>query len=136
MVPRQVISAAKTGEETVIAKTLSPMIKGLAAMNLRILLDCICTSPGIKPKGLARVRVRRSAVESIAAKIGCTAQTLLTWVRQHERDTGQREGPTTADQKRVKELEREVKELRKANEILKLASAFFAQAELDRRFKS
>ena len=77
-----------------------------------------------------------AAIESIAAKIGCTAQTLLTWVRQHERDSGQREGPTTADQKRVKELEREVKELRKANEILKLASAFFAQAELDRRFKS
>lgn len=69
-----------------------------------------------------------SAVGSIAAKIGCTQQTLLTWVRQHERDSGQREGPTTADQKRVKELEREVKELRKANEILKLASAFFAQA--------
>ena len=77
-----------------------------------------------------------SSVESIAAKIGCTSQTLLIWVRQHERDSGQREGPTTADQKRVKELEREVKELRKANEILKLASAFFAQAELDRRFKS
>lgn len=77
-----------------------------------------------------------AAVESIAAKIGCTSQTLLTWVRQHERDSGQREGPTTADQKRVKELEREVRELRKANEILKLASAFFAQAELDRRFKS
>ncbi|HQU90263.1 MAG: IS3 family transposase [Zoogloeaceae bacterium] len=66
-----------------------------------------------------------AAVESIAAKIGCTPQTLLTWVRQHERDTGQRDGPTTADQKRVKELEREVRELRKANEILKLASAFF-----------
>jgi len=77
-----------------------------------------------------------SAIESIAGKIGCTAQTLHTWVRQHERDTGQREGPTTAEQKRVKELEREVKELRRANEILKLASAFFAQAELDRRFKS
>jgi transposase len=77
-----------------------------------------------------------AAVESIAAKIGCTSQTLLNWVRQHERDSGQREGPTTADQKRVKELEREVRELRKANEILKLASAFFAQAELDRRFKS
>ena len=77
-----------------------------------------------------------AAIQSVASKIDCTAQTLLTWVRQHERDTGQREGPTTADQKRVKELEREVRELRKANEILKLASAFFAQAELDRRFKS
>ena len=77
-----------------------------------------------------------AAVESIAAKIGCTAQTLVTWVRQHERDAGQHEGPSTADQKRVKELEREIKELRRANEVLKLASAFFAQAELDRRCKS
>lgn len=77
-----------------------------------------------------------AAIVSIAAKIGCTAETLRGWVRQHERDSGQREGPTTAEHKRVKELEREVRELRKANEILKLASAFFAQAELDRRFKS
>ena len=76
-----------------------------------------------------------AAVASIAGKIGCTPQTPLTWVRQQERDNGQCEGPATADQKRVKELEREVRELRKANEILKLASAFFAQAELDRRFK-
>jgi transposase len=76
-----------------------------------------------------------AAIESIAAKIGCTAETLRRWVRQHERDTGQREGPTTAEAQRVKELEREVRELRKANEILKLASAFFAQAELDRRTK-
>ena len=75
-------------------------------------------------------------IESIAPKIGCTAQTLSNWVHQHERDTGQRQGPTTSEMQRVKELEREVKELRKANEILKLASAFFAQAELDRRFKS
>ena len=77
-----------------------------------------------------------AAIVSIAGKIGCTAQTLLTWVRRHERDTGLRDGPTTADLKRLKELEREVKELRRANEILKLASAFFAQAELDRRIKS
>jgi transposase len=77
-----------------------------------------------------------AAIESIAAKIGCTAETLRRWVRQAERDQGLREGPTTDDQQRVKDLEREVRELRKANEILKLASAFFAQAELDRRFKS
>jgi transposase len=77
-----------------------------------------------------------AAIESIAAKIGCTAETLRRWVRQAERDRGLRDGPTTAEQQRVKELEREVRELRKANEILKLASAFFAQAELDRRFKS
>jgi transposase len=76
-----------------------------------------------------------AAIESIAAKIGCTAETLRRWVRQHERDTGQREGLTTAESQRIKELERENRELRKANEILKLASAFFAQAELDRRLK-
>ena len=76
-----------------------------------------------------------AAVVSIAGKIGCTPQTLLNWVRQHERDTGQRDGATTAEMQRVKDLEREVRELRRANEILKLASAFFAQAELDRRCK-
>jgi transposase-like protein len=76
-----------------------------------------------------------AAVVSIAAKIGATPQTLLNWVRQHERDSGLREGPTTAEAQRIKDLEREVRELRKTNEILKLASAYFAQAELDRRFK-
>jgi transposase len=77
-----------------------------------------------------------AAIESISTKIGCTAETLRRWVRQGERDRGAREGPTAAEQQRVKELEREVRELRRANEILKLASAFFAQAELDRRLKS
>ena len=76
-----------------------------------------------------------AAIESIAGKIGCTAETLRRWVRQQERDTGQRSGPTTAEQERVKALEREVKELRRANEILRLASAYFAQAELDHRSK-
>ena len=76
-----------------------------------------------------------AAIESIAGKIGCTAETLHRWVRQHERDTGQREGMTSAEAQRIKELEREVRELRRANEILKLAGAFFAQAELDRRLK-
>lgn len=70
--------------------------------------------------------------ERLASKPGA----VHTWVRQHERDTGQREGLSTAEQQRIKALEREVRELRKANEILKLASAFFAQAELDRRLKS
>src|SRR3954449_2567804 len=78
---------------------------------------------------------RLGAITSIAAKIGCTAETLRRWVRQRERDTGKREGMTTAEQERLKALERENRELRKANEILRLASAFFAQAELDRRFK-
>jgi transposase-like protein len=68
--------------------------------------------------------------------MGCVPQTLLTWVKQDEIDGGRRSGVTTAEAQRVKDLEREVKELRRANEILKLASAFFAQAELDRRFKS
>ena len=74
-----------------------------------------------------------AAVESIAPKMGCVPQTLLEWVRRHEVDTGVRDGVSSAEAQRVKELEREVKELRRANEILKLASAFFAQAELDRR---
>lgn len=77
-----------------------------------------------------------ATVVSIAAKIGCTAQTLLTWVRQHERDNGQRADTPRAEAERIKNLERRVRELRKASEILKLASAFFARAELDRRFKS
>ena len=77
-----------------------------------------------------------AAVESMAPKIGCSAHTLLEWVRRDEVDAGTRPGVTSAEAQRVKELEREVKELRRANEILKLASAFFAQAELDRRLKS
>jgi transposase len=77
-----------------------------------------------------------AAVESMAPKIGCVPQTLLGWVQRDEIDSGARTGVTTAEAPRVKELERENKELRRANEILKLASAFFAQAELDRRLKS
>jgi transposase len=76
-----------------------------------------------------------AAIESIAGKIGCTAETLRRWVRQGERGSGARPGPTTAEQQRIKDLEREVRELRKTNEILKLASAYFAQAELDRHHK-
>ena len=76
-----------------------------------------------------------AAIGSIAAKIGCTAETLRTWVRQAERDRGLRAGPTTDERERIKALEREVRELRQANEILRKASAYFAQAELDRRSK-
>jgi transposase-like protein len=76
-----------------------------------------------------------AAIESVASKIGCSGQTLCSWVRQAERDLGKRDGPSTAERQRVKELEREVRELRRANEILRKASAFFAQAELDRRPK-
>ena len=76
-----------------------------------------------------------AAIESVAGKIGCAPQTLCSWVRQAERDTGKRDGVSSAEKQRVKDLEREVKELRRANEILRKASAFFAQAELDRRQK-
>ncbi len=74
-----------------------------------------------------------AAIESVAGKIGCSAQTLCNWVRQAERDQGKRDGLNTVERNRLKELERENRELRRANEILRKASAFFAQAELDRR---
>ena len=76
-----------------------------------------------------------AAIESIADKIGCSAEVLRKWVRQAERDQGARAGLTTGERDRLRELEREVRELRRANEILRKASAYFAQAELDRRPK-
>ena len=76
-----------------------------------------------------------AALTSIASKIGCTPETLRKWVRRAETDQGQRSGMTTDDRDRLKKLERENKELRRANDILRTASAFFAQAELDRRLK-
>ena len=100
-------------------------------------------SPEVRERAVRLVQEHRGeypslwmAVESIAPKIGCVPQTLLTWVKRVEIDTGVRESVTTSEAQRIKELERENKELRRANEILKVASAFFAQAELDRRFKS
>ena len=74
-----------------------------------------------------------AAIQSISAKIGCSAETLRNWVRRVQVDTGSREGITSEERARVKDLEREVKELRRANEILRKASAYFALAELDRR---
>jgi transposase len=100
-------------------------------------------SPEVRERAVRMVLEHRgeypslwAAVESIAPKMGCVPQTLLSWVQRHEIDKGTRAGVTTSEAQRLKELEREVKELRRANEILKLASAFFAQAELDRRLKS
>ena len=99
-------------------------------------------SPEVRERAVRLVQEHRgeypslwAAIESIAQKIGCVPQTLLEWVKQSEVDTGARSGVSTVEAKRIKDLEREVKELRRANEILKLASAFFAQAELDRRLK-
>ena len=76
-----------------------------------------------------------AAIQSISAKLGCTAETLRRWVRQDERDHGRRAGLTTDERQRLKELERENRELKRTNEILKTASAYFAQAALDRRAK-
>ena len=76
-----------------------------------------------------------AAMNSIAAKVGCTAETLRKWVRQAEQDLGIRNGVTSDERERLKELERENRELKRANEILRKASAYFAQAELDRRPK-
>ena len=100
-------------------------------------------SPEVRERAVRLVQEHRgeypslwAAVESIASKIGCVPQTLLEWVKREEVDSGQREGLSTSERERIKALEREVKELRRANEILKTASAFFAQAELDRRLKN
>jgi len=96
-------------------------------------------SPEVRERAVRLVEETRkdypslwSAIESIAPKIGCAAVTLHDWVKKYEVDTGQRGGVTTVERERIKALERENKELRQANEILRLASAFFAQAELDR----
>jgi transposase len=100
-------------------------------------------SPEVRERAVRMVQEHRgeypslwAAIESIAPKIGCVPQTLNEWVRKYEIDSGMRDGVTSDERERVKALERENKELRRANEILKLASAFFAQAELDRRLKS
>ena len=99
-------------------------------------------SPEVRERAVRMVFEHRNeyasqyeAILSIAAKIGCSRETLRNWVRQAERDQGLRAGPTSAEQEKIKALEREVRELRQANEILRKASAYFAQAELDRRFK-
>ncbi|MCP1677294.1 transposase-like protein [Natronocella acetinitrilica] len=100
-------------------------------------------SPEVRERAVRMVQEHRddypslwAAIESIAPKIGCVPQTLLEWVKRAETDAGERDGLTTTERERLKALEREVKELRRANDILKTASAFFAQAELDRRLKS
>ena len=100
-------------------------------------------SPEVRERAVRMVQEHRgeypsvwAACQSVASKIGCTTHTLHEWIKQSEVDAGSRPGVTSVEQARIKDLEREVKELRRANEILKLASAFFAQAELDRRLKS
>ncbi len=99
-------------------------------------------SPEVRERAVRMVLEHRgdhasqwAAIASIAAKIGCTGETLRNWVRQAERDSGARPGATTDERERIKALERENRELRQANEILRKASAYFAAAELDRRSK-
>jgi len=99
-------------------------------------------SPEVRERAVRMVREHGpehpsqwAAITSIAGKFGCTAETLRNWVRQAERDSGQRGGLTTDERQRLKELERDNRELKRANEILRKASAYFAQAELDRRPK-
>ena len=99
-------------------------------------------APEVKARAVRMVREHRSdypsqwaAITSIAEKIGCTTETLRRWVHEAERDAGARPGLTTDERQRLKALERENLELKRANEILRKASAFFAQAELDRRPK-
>ena len=100
-------------------------------------------SPEVRERAVRMVQEHRgeypslwAAIESISSKIGCVPQTLHDWVKKSEVDSGARQGVTSEERERIKALERENKELRRANEILKLASAFFAQAELDRKLKS
>ena len=86
-------------------------------------------------QSLAEHSSRWAATEAVSEKLGCTTETLRCWVKQAEIDEGKREGLSTDERQQMKELQREVKELRRANEILRTASAFFAQAELDRQLK-
>jgi transposase len=99
-------------------------------------------SPEVRERAVRMVQEHRAdhtsqwaAIVSISAKIGCSAQTLSNWVRRSERDEGKRPGLMTDERERLKQLERENRELKQANEILRKASAYFAQAELDRRWK-
>ena len=113
---------------------------GSRKWEIGVMAERIRYSPEVRERAVRMVTDHReqyssqwSAIQSIASKIGCSSETLRKWVVESERDQGQRPGLTTEERARLKQLERENRELRRANEILRKASAYFAQAELDRR---
>lgn len=111
-------------EQTSKKKTSKPYSPEFRERAVRLLLE-----------HRAEYRSEAAALTAIAGKLGCAPDSLRVWARQVQRDGGERPGATTAEKERIKELEREVRELRQANEILKKASAYFAMAELDRPFR-
>jgi len=104
--------------------TTSPYPAEFRERAVQMVIDHLCSYASLT-----------AAVRDIAAKLGCSPDSLRVWYKQARRDTGKEAGPTSAEKARIKELERENRELRQANEILKKASAYFAQAELDRPFR-
>ena len=111
-------------EQTQKKKTSKPYSPEFRERSVRLVME-----------NLDQYQSEAAALTAIASKLGCSPDSLRVWMRQIQRDGGEQPGQTTAEKVRIKELEREYRELRQANEILRKASAYFAQAELDRPFR-